>query len=510
MDNARGAADTRGLLGGHMDGDTLGLWGPRQPAAAHFPRHAPRHTLIGAAAHSSRTVVILALLNAALALPARADGPSPAAMDVWQRDKLTGDWGGVRTGLSQRGFDVSINYIAETLGIVSGGFRQGVSLEHRIELSIDTDLEKLLGWNGATMHATFYQIGHANRLPAADYVGSIADPSNIEALPSTRLFTAWFQKSFFDDKVSLRVGQIAADDEFLISPTAGNLINSTFGYAALLAADQLQGGPVYPLATPGIRLQLKPSDEISLLSAVFSGAPAGDNCIGLPQQCNPYGTTFSTSGGALWMEELQYGINQAKDAKGLPGVYKLGGWHATTSFPDLHFGLSASGAAVSLAAPDSAFPLQRQGNWGIYGVADQMIWRAQKGPQSLNAFFRAGASPGDRNLVASYFDGGLGLKAPLPGRDDDVLTFGIAYAKISADAAALDRDTQLFSGGFFPVRDKEIVFELDYSLQAAPWWTIQADLQQIIHPGGHVPDPLNPAQAIRDAFIIAARSTIKF
>ena len=60
------------------------------------------------------------------------------------------------------------------------------------------------------------------------------------------------------------------------------------------------------------------------------------------------------------------------------------------------------------------------------------------------------------------------------------------------------------------MRDREIVLELDYSLQLAPWWSIQADLQQILHPGGNVPDPFNPAQSIRDAFIIGARSTIKF
>jgi porin len=341
-------------------------------------------------------------------------------------------------------------------------------------------------------------------------VGSIADPSNIEAVPATRLFTAWFQKNFLDDKVSVRLGQIAADDEFLISPTAGNLINSTFGYAALLAADQLQGGPVYPLATPGIRLQLKPTDEIALLSAVFAGAPAGADCIGMPQQCNRYGTTFSTSGGTLWMEEVQYGINQGKAAKGMPAVYKLGGWYATTSFPDQHFGLSAAGMPVSLASPASVSALTHQGNWGIYGVVDQMIWRARKGPQSLNAFFRAGASPSDRNLVASYVDAGLGLTAPLPGRDNDVLTLGVAYSRISPDAATLDADTQLFAGGFFPVRDGEIVLELDYSLQIAPWWTFQADLQQIVHPGGQVPDPLNPAQAIHDAVVVGGRSTIKF
>src|SRR5260370_19311982 len=263
----------------------------------------------------------------------------------------------------------------------------------------------------------------------------------------------------------------------------------------MLTADQRRGRPVGPTGTPGIRLQQRPHYEIAIVSAVYSGAPAGADCTGLPQQCNRYGTTFSTSGGALWMEEVQYGINQGKDAKGMPRVYKLGGWYATTGFADMHFGLSATGAVVSLASPASAFPLMQQGNWGIYGVADQMIWRAQKGPHSLNAFFRAGASPADRNLVASYIDGGLGLKAPLPGRDDDVLTFGIAYSKISRDAAALDLDTQMSTGSFFPVRDQEIVLELDYSLQLAPWWTFQADIQQIIPPGGNVPDPLNPAQA---------------
>jgi porin len=478
-----------------MESDVLRRWGPVQPPS-------PCRTL-------SRTAA-LALLAAVLAPPAHADGPPPPATDLWQRDKLSGDWNGARSALSNRGVDITINYIGETFAMVSGGFRQGVDYEHRFELSIDTDLDKLVGWKGASAHATFYQIGHANGLPAADYVGSIADPSNIEAVPATRLFTAWYQQNFLDDKVSLRVGQIAADDEFLISPTAGNLINSTFGYAALLAADQLQGGPVYPLATPGVRLALKPTDAITILSAVFSGAPAGAGCMELPQQCNHYGTTFSFSGGALWMEELQYGINQAKDAKGMPGVYKLGGWYATTGFPDLHLGLSAMGVPVSLASPASAFPLTHQGNWGIYGVADQMIWRAPKGPQSLNAFLRAGASPSDRNLVASYIDGGLGLKAPLPGRDDDVLTFGFAYSKVSPDAAALDMDTQLFTGGFVPVRDHEFVLELDYSLQLAPWWTFQADLQQIFHPGGNAPNPFNGAQAIPDAFIAAARSTIKF
>jgi len=459
---------------------------------------------------SGATTLGIALLLAALPGATRAADMHPAGDDIWTRDKLTGDWGGARTALSDRGIDISPVWIGEALGTVAGGFRQGTSLEHRFQLDIDGDFDKLWGLKGATAHTTFYAIGHAFGLPAANFVGSIADPSNIEALPGTRLFTAWYQQNFLDDKVSLRIGQIAADDEFLISPTASVLINSTFGYAALLAADQFQGGPVYPLATPGIRLQLKPTEEITVLSAVFSGAPAGENCTTLPQICNDHGLLFPLNGGVLWMGEAQYGINQAKDAKGMPAVYKLGGWYASKSFPDVHLGLTAAGTPVSLASPASGFPLVRQGNWGIYAIADQMVWRAAKGPQSVNLFMRAGVSPSDRNLVEAYMDGGVGFKAPLPGRDNDVLTFAFALSQISADAAALDRDTQFFTGGFFPVRDREVVLELDYSLQLTPWWTFQADLQEIIHPGGNVPSPVNPPQPIPDAFIIGGRTFIKF
>src|SRR5258708_29998997 len=106
---------------------------------------------------------------------------------------------------------------------------------------------------------------------------------------------------------------MAGGGGFWIGPTAGNLIASTFGYATILAANQLQGGPVYPLATPGIRLQLKPTDEIAILSAVFSRAPAGAGCTTPPQWRNPYRTTLHTSRGPLWLVELQYGGNQPND-----------------------------------------------------------------------------------------------------------------------------------------------------------------------------------------------------
>jgi porin len=427
---------------------------------------------------------------------------------IWEQDTLTGDWGGVRTALKEKsGIDITLNYIGETFAVLSGGVRRQGSYEGRLEFSVDTDWQKLVGWTGASTHVTLYQI-HNGGHTVAENVGSIADPSNIDALPTTRLFTAWFQQGATDGPFSVRIGQIAADDEFISSPTAAGLVNATFGWAGVLATNMTSGGPAYPLATPGARVQIKPTENLAVLGAVFSGDPAGASCNDAPQQCNKYGTTFSFAGGTLWMGELQYAINQTKDAAGLPGIYKLGGWYATTSFADQHFGVNATGGIVSLADPTAVGPLNHSGNGGLYALADQMVWRA--GKSSLNLFVRGGFAPSDRNLISYYVDGGAGIKGLVPGRGEDVLTFGIAYAKISRDAAALDQDILMLNGPPYPIRDEEVVLELNYAAQIAPWWTVQPDLQYIVHPGGNVPNPNNPALTIGNAFVAGVHSTIKF
>jgi porin len=226
---------------------------------------------------------------------------------LWEREKLTGEWAGARTALRDKGIEVGINYIAETLGVLSGGLQRGTAFEGRLDVTVDTDLEKLVGWSGAKTQVRAFQI-HKGRTNAADLVGSIADPSNIDAVPTTRLFTAWFQQDL-GKNASIRIGQLAADDEFLVSTTAGGLINGTFGWASIMAANLPSGGPAYPLATPGVRLQINPAENFSILGAVFSGDPAGrcrlDDPAANPQVCNRYGTTFSFDGGAFWIGEYK-------------------------------------------------------------------------------------------------------------------------------------------------------------------------------------------------------------
>src|SRR5690242_13357589 len=128
--------------------------------------------------------------------------------------------------------------------------------------------------------------------------------SSIEALPATRLFELWYEH-YFSDAVRLKIGQQAADQEFLVSTTSKLFINATFGFPTLPAADLPSGGPAYPLGTPAIRLRVEPSDELVLLAAAFNGDPAGPG-PGAAQARNASGTAFRTGDGVLAFFEAQY------------------------------------------------------------------------------------------------------------------------------------------------------------------------------------------------------------
>ncbi|MBV8650999.1 MAG: carbohydrate porin [Alphaproteobacteria bacterium] len=499
-----------------------------------------RAMLAGLGAASPRAALGLALLSGSAGLAAAqttppAEAPAPPAPNaptpapeapatpeaqppdqggapshqggLWERDLLTGDWDGWRSRLEQQGVQLGVNYIGEVLGNPTGGIRQGAIYEDRFEMYTTIDLEKAVGWSGATFHANAYHID--GRGLTANNLDNLLIASNIEATRSSRLFDLWLQQDLFEGKLQVRAGQIAADDEFFISQYATIFVNSTFGWPGILATDLPSGGPAYPLATPGVRFKITPSEEFSVLAAVFNGDPAGAG-TGDPQQRDASGTSFRFSDGAFAIVEGDYGINQAKDATGLPGTYKLGGWYHGGRFADQRF----DNTGLSLANPASTgVPALHNGNYGIYAVADQLVWRqGDSGDQGLGVFARLSGSPADRNLISFYADAGVTYKGLIPGRDSDVLGLGIAYAKISSDAADRDRDAQSFGNPGHPVRDFETAIELTYQVQLAPWWTVQPDLQYIIHPGGNIVNPNTPSsnRPIPDAFVAGLRMTVSF
>jgi porin len=441
--------------------------------------------------------------------PRNADEEAPSHEGgLWERDVLTGDWGGRRTALEAKGVKLELNYMGEALGNATGGVSHGAVYEGRLEVVGELDLEKLMGWRGGLFHVSADQI-HGRGL-SANYLGNnLLTASGFEAERATRLFELWLQQQMLDGLVSLRVGQLAADEEFVISQYGATFINSTFGWPTLLSVNAISGGPAYPLATPGARIAVTPSKELSFAAAVFNGDPAGPG-PGSPQERNPSGTSFRIGDGAFTIAEAAYAINQEKDAAGLPATYKLGGYYATGRFADPRL----DDTGLSLADPaSSGQPATRHTDFGFYLIADQMLWRKPAtADQGLAAFLRIGGDPSSGHEISFYADAGLNYKGLLPDRPSDVLGVAFGYAKIGSEARGLDGDVRRFTGIERPIRDFEAVLEVTYKAEIAPWWTLQPDLQFIFHPGGNIarPDDPNGTKAMPNALVLGLRSTIAF
>jgi len=429
----------------------------------------------------------------------RSDNPA-----VPGQQYLTGDWGGTRSQLERLGVTFTLSYTNDFLTNVSGGIRNGSAAIGVFQPQVDLDLQKLLGWEGDRIHVHGL-VTHGPFFSAA-YLGNILAVSNLEAGDAARLYALWYEHNAPSDRWSVRAGLMLADSQFLQSDTASSFINNGISWPTFLAGNLPFSGPAYPLPAPGIRVRVKPRDDIMLQAAVFSGDPSGG--IGSNQPASlPTGTVVSFSGGAFAIAEASYLPNQGKDASGLPGTYRVGAWYHTSShFADPRF--DANG--VSLASPQSiGIPLQHAGDYGFYGMIDQMLYRVPgTDDQGLSAFLRAGGAPNDRNLINFYADGGLLYKGAIPGRPDDKVGVAFAYARIGDNARALDADSGLFGNTFYPVRSSEAMIEVMYQAKLKPWWTLQPELQYIIRPGGGV---LYPDNSVRpNAWVVGLRSTLNF
>jgi porin len=444
--------------------------------------------------------------------PESSDQPSRASDSIQGSLGPLGDPLGLRGTLSEHGVTFSLTYIGEVLGNVSGGERRGAVYGGRLDGQLDVDLGRAAGWSGATFHTSFFQI-HGPGL-SSRYLGNLLTVSSIEAVPTTRLFELWLEQKLLDDKLSVRAGQLAADTEFVVSQYAALFVNSTFGWPGLLAADLPNGGPAYPLATPGIRVRWTPDETWSGMVGVFNGAPAGMRATD-PQRQDRDGLEFRLSDPALIMAEVGYSYDAGTAQMPLPGTAKLGAWGHLGRFDDLRFAQTGPDAGAPLLADPASSGIARRlpGNAGGYLVVDQLLYRAPGTKDGgLGTFVRVLGAPGDRNLLSFYVDGGLTYKGLIPGRPDDTVGVSVAYAQISGAARAFDADLAVFNPDVFqPVRKSEAVLEVTYQAQIAPGWTVQPDFQYIRRPAGGVVNPRSPTGAlVKDAAVFGVRSAVKY
>lgn len=436
--------------------------------------------------------------------------PAPAAaQSLWQQPTLLGDMGGLRTVLGNYGMTLSLSDSENLLGNYTGGTKKGTTMQGVTTGVLELDTAKAFGWQGGTFHVSGLQI-HGRALTPS-YLDNLQAANGNEAENTTRLWELWYDQAFDYNLADLKIGQQSIDNEFMISKYSGLFVNTMAGWPLIPSDDLYGGGPAYPLSSLGARIQFKPSDNQDILAGVFNDNPGGGSFSDDAQHLDLHGTKFNFNTGALFIAEYQYSVNQPvvgdmvtnpNQPQGLPGTYKIGFWYDTGFFPDQRYGTDG----LSLAdAASNGQPIMHHGDYSFYAVADQTIWQSSAdAARNLNLFGRIMGSPDKQNMISFFFNGGITMAAPLPGRENDQMGMDFGIGKVSSRLAGLDRD----SGN--KAQTTEELVELTYQAQVTPWLVLQPDVQYVFNPGAGILDPSDPTHNLRNELVAGARFITTF
>lgn len=464
------------------------------------PGMSPKWSLFHRCGFACGVLIGLVDLNHAVGAEAdatsRGDGSaSEAAVPGMEGpDKLWPDWGGYRARWSERGLDFGATYAGEVLGNVSGGLKQGAIYEGLLRLEVDFDSEQAGVWKGGKFHGSMLY-PHGRSL-SEHYVGDLFTFSNIDAPDDVRLFELWYEQALVAKRLTLRLGQLGADEEFAFTEYGGTFVNGTCGWPAAIAANA--STPAFPAATLGARLEARWKAGWSLRAGIYNGEPCPVDDAGQP--LNRHGVFFGIRD-AFVMVEAQKEWTLLPDSTGLPGSAKLGYWYHSGTFEDQRI----DDGGLSLADPaSSGMPRTHEGNGGFYLTAEQQVTteRGEASDQGLGLFARFGGSPSDRNALEFYAETGLVYKGLLPGRDNDGVGFAVVYGQLSRDARALAHDCYRYATSPAPAPDFEMVVETTYVLAMRPGLTFQPLMAWIIHPGG--------STATDDSMVVGFRVVLDF
>lgn len=366
---------------------------------------------------------------------------------------MLGDWKCMREELENEGVVISSTYTCDVLGNVAGGKQQAGRYDHSLGWDINFDLEKFVNMVGTQFHISGLWRQGQN---LSTTIGNDIVVSTIFGHEQFRFYSLYLEKTFLDKKVDLKVGRIAAGDDFAASPLYGIFVSNGIDGVPISIPINLFF-TVYPTATWGARARIDLNKDFYTLSGIYDGDP------GVERDCM-YGLDFSLrlKKGLAFAQEIACAPNSGKGFNGMPGHYKAGIYYNGAVKKDLY-------------SKDK----KHIGDYNIYFHVDQMIYR-EKGTsdQGLTPLAVATIGPDSINKFPFFVMGGLVYKGLVPDRDNDTTAFELIYAQYSDHLRRAQRDAGLSTQKY------EMVLEFTHKIMITKWMYLQPDLQYIIQPGG--------------------------
>ncbi len=430
-----------------------------------------------------------------LALPALAPAsffaPDHDYWTFWTQSHLFGDWGGLRSRLSDLGVEVDVSGVDEAVANLSGGLRRTAQEAGQVGLQANFDLEKMIGLPGGSFEVTLVDrwgrdLAADAGIPALQLLNEVYGRGNIVWLEEFA-----YKQKLFEDRFELTVGRLAFGDEFF--SFSCDFINLTFCGAppGNILGNYIYNWPISQWAAVG---KLNFPSDVYLKAAVYDSNPAyldtTPNIALLP-------SFPEDSQGVIVPVELGW-----KPIFGaLAGDYQLGGWYNNSAAPNV--ATSVNGEPILVSGLPA---LPGHGRYGFSTELQQQLthdFTSADPKNGLYAFFNATFA--DRRTSAQDYQIALGLTQQGVGsRPKD--GFGVAVGTTEVNPNIANAQIEANSLGVGPgyVQRNEYVMEAWYGWQATGWMNLKFDAQYVICPGGY------SAPTDRDAFVIGVRTTVDF
>ena len=323
------------------------------------------------------TLASLTAATACIDAPAYADDEKPNFVE----EKMTGNWGGQRDRLFDAGLSFDLTYKADVWRNFSGGVRQGNRSLDNLDLKMTVYGEKAFKAEGMTL--SLYFLNNNGGRPN-DLAGTSGGIDNIEVpTRSFKLYEAWVQQNFWNDKVSVLAGLHDLNSEFYVTDTSDLFLNPTNGIGTVMSATGDNGPSIFPYTSAAARIAVKPTDVSYLQAAIFDGVPGDPS--------HPRGThvRFNDKDGALLVAE---GGIKSDDT----GHFAMGAWEYTAR------------------RSDQVTPALRKHGQGFYFLADKSVYK--NGSCDISAFGRLGFSAGDVEQFKNSWSLGVVASGFIPAR----------------------------------------------------------------------------------------------
>ncbi len=410
--------------------------------------------------------------------------------DLWDREYMTGDWGGARTALAEKGilFELSATQVFQ--GNAHGGkdTNGAAAYSGSADYTLKLDSARMGLWPGGliTLRGET-QFGHSiNRK-----TGSVLSP-NMDALlpvPDDSGYTTlseFYITQALSEKLVLLAGKVdltAGDANVFAHDEKSQFLNAGFRVNPVPF-------PSAPYTTMTAGTVLLPTDWLTVSTFVTDNDPDG----------NVTQTGFNTAfHGRPW-----YSVIQEYDFKikpfGKEGHQRFGWFWTSRDLALLdqdarlqlpltlamrrirpRLGLvpgpiRAAGRALRLTQNLGDVDT-RPDDWGLYYNFDQYLWtEAEDETQGVGVFGRFGWSTGESNPIEQFYSIGVGGKGIIPERDRDTFGVGYYHANLSDDLPDI-----------LGVHSEQGV-EVYYNIEVTPWLHITPDVQVIVNPGGGFQD----------------------